>query len=147
MTAGEAGPVDTWDDEDDVILAPTCRACLSSVDRLLPRPQPDARVPLVAALAAEAIEGHGGAEVHGVPGDQMTVLRKAVRRAVRDRLAYGCQTYVVDDRLFVSCPEAFERVRGTQDHLMAAYLGAVLDGSERPAVDPAEWRIRWQTWG
>ncbi len=141
MAAGEAGPLRALQESE---LAPTCRRCLTSLDRHFPDPEPDERIGLLALLIAQAVEEHGSAEVLGVPGDQLKALRAAARRELRRRLGFEGKTYVRDDFLLVTCDEATEQVRIAKSHEMvqSMHLG-ITDG--RPP-DGSEWRLHWHTW-
>jgi len=141
MAAGEGGPLQA---SQEPALAPTCRRCLTSLDRRFPAPTPDDRIGLLAVLIAQAVEEHGSAEVVGVPGDQLKALRAATRRELRRRLGYDGKTYVHGDFLLVTCDEATEAVRAVtaQETIQSMPLG-IPDGQPR---DDSGWRLRWHTW-
>lgn len=141
MAAGEGGPLRG---SQEPALAPTCRRCLTSLDRRFPNPTPDDRISLLAVLIAQAVEEHGSAEVLGVPGDQLKSLRAAARRELRRRLGYDGKTYVHGDFLLVTCDEATEQVRldMAQETVKSMPLG-IPDGRPR---DESGWRLRWDTW-
>lgn len=141
MAAGEGGPLRA---SQEPALAPTCRRCLTSLDRRFPDPTPDDRIDIVAVLIAQAVEEHGSAEVLGVPGDQLKPLRAAARRELRRRLGYDGKTYVHGDYLLVTCDEATEQVRLAiaQETVKSMPLG-IPDGRPR---DESGWRLRWDTW-
>lgn len=141
MAAGEAGPLRALQEPE---LAPTCRRCLTSLDRHFPDPTPDERIGLLAVLIVEAGEEHGSAEVLGVPGDQLKALRAATRRELRRRLGFDGKTCVHSDFLLVTCDEATEQVRlaKAQEIVQSMHLSI----AERPPPDGAEWRLRWHTW-
>jgi len=140
MAAGEGGPLRA---SQEPMLAPTCRRCLTSLDRWFPDPTPDERIGLLALLIAQAVEEHGSAEVLGVPGDQLKALRAAIRRELRRRLGFDGKTYVRDDFMLVTCDEATERARDvmSQDMVRSMPLG-IPDGQPRASG----WRLRWSTW-
>ncbi len=141
MAAGEGGPLRA---SQEPALAPTCRRCLTSLDRRFPDPTPDDRIGLLAILIAQAVEEHGSAEVLGVPGDQLKPLRAAARRQLRRRLGYDGKTYVHGDFLLVTCDEATEQARLTmaQETVKSMPLG-IPDSQPR---DDSGWRLRWSTW-
>lgn len=141
MAAGDAGPLRSWQEP---ALAPTCRRCLASLDRPFPEPTPDDRIGLLATLIAQAVEEHGSAEVLGVPGDQLKALRSAARRELRRRLGYDGKTYVHGDYLLVTCDEATEGARlATAREAVRSIGPGISDGPHR---DPADWRLRWDSW-
>lgn len=145
MAAGEHGLLHPWQ---TVSVTPTCRRCLASMDRVLPKPAPDDRIDLLASLIVEGVESHGSAEVTGVPGDQMPALRAAARRAIRTRLGYGSRTYVYGQhRVLIECPEAYEKVRDEIDRAVANALGPRLDGGDLTPMDDSGWRFSWHAWG
>ncbi len=141
MAAGDGGPLQA---SQEPALAPTCRRCLTSLDRCFPDPTPDDRIGLLAVLIAQAVEEHGSAEVLGVPGDQLKALRAATRRELRRRLGYDGKTYVHGDFLLVTCDEATEAVRAlmAQETIRSMPLGNP-GGQPR---DDSGWRLRWHTW-
>lgn len=141
MAASEAGPLRASQEPG---LAPTCRRCLTSLDRHFPDPTPDERIGLLALLIAQAVEENGSAEVLGVPGDQLKALRAATRRELRRRLGFDGKTYVRDDFMLVTCDEATEQVRLAKSHEIAQSMH--LGTSDRPPPDASEWRLHWHAW-
>lgn len=141
MAAGDGGPLRAWQES---AFAPTCRRCLTSLDRRFPDPTPDDRIALLAALIAQAVEEYGSAEVVGVPGDQLKPLRAAARRELRRRLGYDGKTYVNNDFLLVTCDEATEQARlaMAQEAVKSMQLGIPSGQSH----DESGWRFRWHTW-
>lgn len=141
MAAGEGGPLRA---SQESALAPTCRRCLTSLDRRFPDPTPDDRIGVLAVLIAQAVEEHGSAEVVGVPGDQLKPLRAAARRELRRRLGYDGKTYVHGDFLLVTCDESTEQARldMAEETIKSMPLG-IPDGQPR---DDSGWRLRWDTW-
>lgn len=142
MAAGEAGPLHPWQ---DVALTPTCRRCLTSLDRQFAAPTPNDRVGLLADLIAQAVEEHGSAEVLGVPGDQLSVLRVAIRRQLLARLGHRGRTWFVADRLLVTCDAATEQVRLAKAHEIIESMD-LAGGAEAAPGDDSEWRFHWATW-
>lgn len=141
MAAGEGGPLRV---SQEPSLAPTCRRCLTSLDRRFPDPTPDDRIALLAVLIAQAVEEHGSAEVIGVPGDQLKPLRAAARRELRRRLGHDGKTYAHADFLLVTCDEATEEVRlATAQEMIRSMPLGIPDGRPR---DESGWRLRWDTW-
>lgn len=123
--------------------APTCRRCLARVDSQFSPPPPDERIPLVADLAAQAVEAHGDAQVIGVPGPEVTPLRRAIQRELRRRLGPGGRTWHTDDNVVATHQRA-----STPAAVEAVMLDAVQQlGEQRPAAVAHEWIIRWHTWG
>ncbi len=84
--------------------APNCQKCLAAIDKSFPTPTPDDRIPVLAELAATAVNEHGTAEIVGVPGDQMNALRQAIRADLRKRFGFSTRTFTQDGLLVVSSP-------------------------------------------
>ena len=144
MIAGEGGPFDDWSDE--VAFAPSCRRCLTLMDKLFPAPKPDERLALVAQLVADAVQEHGHAEIRGVPGDQQDVLRKAVRMLVHQRTGESCHSHAHENLvLFVSDPIYAEHA---QENMLAAAeaIDRALTGGDITPVHQPAWRLWWETW-
>jgi hypothetical protein len=132
-------------DEDEAIAAPSCRRCLALMDRFFPAPEPDERLPLVAHLLADAVAGHGYAEITAVPGDQQAGLRVRVRAEVRRRTGYGCRTYVLESMVIFVCEPISARRNAQLARTAGEAMGGVLDsvpsrGGRRP------WQLSWETW-
>ncbi len=126
------------------VLVPTCRRCLTTIDKAFPEPTTDARVELVASLIATAVETYGSAEVLGVPGDQMKQLRVATRRELKRRLGFAGTTYIAMDLLIVTCDEATELAREVVNRQAVATIR--LDGRDRVPMPDPDWRIHWTAW-
>jgi hypothetical protein len=127
--------------------SPSCRRCLTSIDRLFPDPPRDPRTDLIASLVVDALEEHGLAEVVGVPGDQMAELRRTVHQAIKSRLGYPSNTHVHESRLIVDCRQAYSRHAGRRMDEAAAVMNALVTDAEQASVDDSGWRIRWSAWG
>ena len=126
------------------LLVPTCRRCLTTIDKMFPEPTADARVELVASLIATAVEAYGSAEVLGVPGDQMKQLRVATRRELKRRLGFAGTTCIAMDRLIVTCDQATELAREVMERQAVATIR--LDGRDRVPMPDPDWRIHWTAW-
>ncbi|MBM0229533.1 MULTISPECIES: hypothetical protein [Micromonospora] len=126
--------------------APTCRRCLTLMDRLFPAPAVDRRVPVVAQVICDVVREHGYAEVREVPGDQLAVLRKEIRSLIRQRTGHPAQTLVHGDLLLVVCDPL--RDRKAEMRAAAEAVGAVLFGDQPlPAARPERsWVVRWTAW-
>ncbi|OHV34085.1 hypothetical protein [Pseudofrankia saprophytica] len=144
MAGGEGGPLR---EDGEVAFAPTCRRCLTLIDRYYPKPPADPRFSLVAQLAADVVCEQGFAEVRGVPGDQQTELRKEIRKLVRDRTGHTTKTFCRDSTVYIECREVYsqhaaEHARAGAEAI-SEYLAA--DGEPRPRR-PADWVVSWETW-
>jgi hypothetical protein len=147
MAAGEPGPIHRWQEEAN---APTCRACMRSVDRFFPPPQPDERVGVLARLVAEAIVKHGTAEVIGVPGDQLLGFRSRVRAEVRKRGIRQLNTFVRGDLFVAISDEAYEaippEIRDERDRDVARALDAAYRGAPSQRRSDQPWHFHWRAW-
>lgn len=140
MVAGDSGPL--YRDQ-TIQLAPTCRRCLTILDRRFPPPNIDDRLGVVTELVARAVDEHGSAEIIGVPGDQVAPLRTELRRVFRKRFGHVGQTVLVNDVLLVTCDQATEQVRGARRQEAALRLD---NDSIAEPPDDSGWRIYWHTW-
>lgn len=131
MTGGDGGPLD-----DDVAFAPTCKRCLSLIDRLSPAPPDDDRLGPVAQLAADAVTDRRYAEVRDVPGDQQAALRNAIRELVRKRTCYATNTFVRSTTIPVICDEAHRLRSHEYDREAANAIGQALASDETQPARP-----------
>jgi hypothetical protein len=144
MVGGDGGAVGRYG---DVAYAPTCRRCLTLIDRHFPPPKPDDRLELVAQLAADVVvDRRGFAEIHHVPGDQQDALRKAIRTAIRKRVDHSVRTHSINGVIYVECQAMYDRHARQNDHGAAGAIDAVLKG-EPPPHRERDWIISWETWG
>jgi hypothetical protein len=144
MVGGDGGAVGR---HGEVSFAPTCRRCLTLIDRYFPKSTPDARLDLVAELAADAVITHRGfAEIHGVPGDQQDELRRKVRTLIRRRTGHSARTYSADGILFVECEAIYRRLADQGDREAAEAIRAAFAGEPLPRRE-RDWVISWGTWG
>lgn len=132
--------------EDEAIAAPSCRRCLTLMDRFFPAPELDERFPLVVQLVADAVADHGYAEIRAVPGDQQSALRSRVRTEVRRRTGFGCRTYAHESMVIFVCePIHAEREAETAELVSQAATAEHLDGAPRRHVR-WPWQLSWETW-
>lgn len=135
-------PARPYEDTDGSVVqpeAPTCRRCLAIVDRLLPVTDPDDRVAALAKIAAQSVHDHGTAEIIGVPGDQLSIIRTAIRNELRNKYRYRARTYVIADCLLITSNDAAERLHDTASTAIRS-----LDLMTEPArVAPPDWRFFW----
>lgn len=125
---------------------PTCRRCLASIDRFFPNPSRDIRVDLIAQLVVEALHEHGVAEVIGVPGDQMSALRTAVRKAVKSRFGYKLNTHVLGGRLIIDCPDAFAPHADAHMQNVAQRMNTLFNDEDGSTINDSGWRLDWAMW-
>lgn len=142
MAAGSAGPLSevAWE-----ALAPDCRRCMASIDRLLPSVPPDDRIEPLCDQIVQTVEQWGFAEVTDVPGDQAAAMRAAARASIRRVLGSGSRTYLADHLVRIDCPERLrlERTRMRHEELVVAHRAARREG--RPVETP--WRLSWRLFG
>ncbi|KAB1107690.1 hypothetical protein AB0N38_33450 [Micromonospora aurantiaca] len=143
MVGGDGGTLSRYREP---AFAPTCRRCLTLMDRLFPAPAVDRRVPVVAQVVCDVVREHGHAEVRQVPGDQLAVLRKEIRSLIRQQTGHHAQTLVHGDLLLVVC----DPLRDAEAEMQAAAeaVGAVLFGDQPlPAARPGRpWVVTWTAW-
>jgi hypothetical protein len=143
MVGGDGGDVSG---HGEVAFAPTCRRCLTLIDRHFPKPPPDSRLSLVAQLAADVVvDLRGYAEIHDVPGDQQDQLRKTNRALIRQRTQHPVRTHSINGVIYIEC-QAIHHQRADQGMREAAEASsAALAGDPVPRVE-REWVISWATW-
>jgi hypothetical protein len=143
MVGGDGGDVSG---HGEVAFAPTCRRCLTLIDRHFPKPPPDSRLSLVAQLAADVVVNlRGYAEIHDVPGDQQDQLRKTIRALLRQRTQHPVRTYSINGVVYVEC-QAIHQQRADQGMREAAEaISAALAGDPVPRAE-RDWVISWATW-
>lgn len=143
MVGGEGGAIGPFG---EVAFAPTCRRCLSLIDRHFAPPTPDARLPLIVGLAADAVINlRGFAEVHGVPGDQQEALRREVRTLIRLRTGHSVRTYCSRGIVYIECHAIYEQHAGQVGREASEAVGRVLSG-EPVMPQERDWAISWAAW-
>jgi hypothetical protein len=144
MVGGDGGAIGRYG---EVAFAPTCRRCLTLIDRHFPKPAPDDRLALVAQIAADlVIDRHGFAEIHGVPGDQQDQLRKAVRTLIRKRTNYAVRTHLINGVVYIECQAAYDQRADRHGREAVEAISAALAGEPVPQRE-RDWVISWSTWG
>jgi hypothetical protein len=88
----------------------------------VPPPAVHPSLPLIVRLVGDTVAEHGYAELHGVPGDQQTELRRQIRTTVRKHTGHSCQTLVQDSMVVVLCQPIADlhreqRLRGAEQRL------------------------------
>jgi hypothetical protein len=130
---------------DEEIFAPSCRRCLSIMDKHFPEPEPAGGFALVVQVITDTVAEHGYAEMRNVPGDQQAILRSRVRSAIRQRTGHGIQTLVRESTVMFVC-EPINRVHAEERaRAAAAAMGALFTG-EPVAPMPTPWCLSWDTW-
>jgi hypothetical protein len=143
MVGGDGGDVSG---HGEVAFAPTCRRCLTLIDRHFPKPTPDSRLTLVAQLAADVVvDRRGYAEIHGVPGDQQNQLRRAVRALIRQRTGYPVRTHSINGVIYIECPAIHDQRADQGMREAAEAISAALAGEPAPALE-RDWVISWAAW-
>lgn len=133
--------------EVDTVFAPACKRCLRILDRQFIDPEPASAVFVLAELAAEQVIHTGSAEIRGVPGDQVELLRKQAKKCVRAQ-GFPCRSWAMDDLVVVHSDAAYDAIpadakaallRDAADAMDAAFAG---EARQRPTP----WRLFWSTW-
>jgi hypothetical protein len=143
MVGGDGGAVGRYG---EVAYAPTCRRCLSLIDRHFPKPTPAPRLALVAQLAANAVvDQRGFVEIHDVPGDQQDELRRTVRALIRKRVDHPVRTHLTNGIIYVECQAIYDQCADQIDREAAEAITAALRG-DPPLQRERDWVISWNTW-
>lgn len=129
----------------DECSSPTCRRCLSLMDRLFPAPKLDDRFGLVVEVIADTVAEHGYAEMWNVPGDHHAALRKQVRSVVKARTGHGMQTLVHQSMIVFICEPIHQQHAEERNREAAVAMQDFLTG-ESSAQLPTPWRLSWETW-
>lgn len=131
--------------EDDPAHAPSCRRCLSLMDKLFPPPALDERLPLVVQLVADTVMEHGYAEIRSVPGDQQEALRKQVRAEVRRRTGHGSRTYAYENLIIFHCEPIHDQHKAEMEELARQAMSSFFSGKPSRSA-PRPWQLSWETW-
>ncbi|WP_232070870.1 hypothetical protein [Phytohabitans flavus] len=143
MVGGDGGAIGR---SGEVAFAPTCRRCLTLIDRHFPKPTPDSRLALVAQIAADTVvEQRGFAEIHHVPGDQQDELRRTIRALIRQRTSHPVRTHLIKEVIYVECPAIHDQHAEQGMREAAEVMGAILSGEPPPRLK-RDWVISWATW-
>jgi hypothetical protein len=100
---------------------------------------------VIVGLILQALREHGNAEVLGVPGDQLGMLRRAIRKAVHQELGFSVATLVKDDLLVIMSKEAYGPHEERHLAEAMARLNDVFMDREVDPIDDSGWRFRWST--
>lgn len=143
MVGGDGGAVGR---HGEVAFAPTCRRCLTLIDRHFPKPSPEPRLALVAQVVADVVvDQRGFAEIHGVPGDQQEELRKTVRKLIRQRTGHQVRTHSFNGVLHIECQAIYDQRAKLYMREAADAMAAVLEGKSPPRVN-RDWVVSWEAW-
>lgn len=136
----------TGDDEEEseARYAPSCRRCLSLLDRLFPAPKLDDRFPLIVRIIADTVLEHGTAEIFDVPGDHQAALRREVRAVVKKGTGYGLKTYAHEDMVIFVCDPIYDLHADEHIRRGAEAVDASLSG--KPVAYQSPTRLWWRTW-
>ncbi len=129
---------------DEARYAPTCRRCLSLLDRLFPAPKLNDRFPLIVRVILDIVLEHGTAEIIGVPGDQQAALRREVRAEVRKLTGYGMTTYAHETIVIFVCDPIYDLHADEHRRSGAEAMDAFLSG--KPVLRQSPTRLSWRTW-
>src|SRR5262245_7474007 len=145
MVGGDGGSISPWGADPE--FAPTCKRCLALMDRMFPSPPAHPQLPLIVRVVSDSVADHGYAEVHDVPGDQQTELRRRIRALVRKETGHSCQSLVHESMVVVVCEPIAQLHREEERREAAQRMGELLFSGEpvTPRPDP-EWRHSWSTW-
>jgi hypothetical protein len=132
-------------EDDEAVFVPTCRRCLSIMDKLFPAPKRDERFEMIVQVITDMVAEHGFAEMWDVPGDQQTALRNAVRTAVRKRTGHGMETLAQGTMVVFACEPIAEVGRMERAREAAEAVSNLIKG-EAAATLPTPWRLSWDTW-
>jgi hypothetical protein len=124
--------------------APSCRRCLTLLDKLFPAPKLHDRFPLVVEIIADTIVEHGNAEILGVPGDHQTALRKEVRAEIKKRTAHGLKTHAHESMVVFVCDPIYDMHADEHTRRGAEAMDAFLTG--KPVARQPPTRLWWRTW-
>ena len=139
---------DSADDSED-ISSPTCRRCLTLMDKLFPEPELDDRFPLIVQIVTDTVLAHGTAEILGVPGDHQAALRKEVRTAVRKQTGHGMVTFAHESLVVFVCQPIFDQHAEEHARMAAEAMNKLvvkLMSGESAAPMPSPMRLSWDAW-
>jgi hypothetical protein len=132
------------DEEGEAGYAPSCRRCLTLLDKLFPAPKLDDRFPLIVQVIADTVAEHGTAEIFGVPGDHQAALRREVRAEVKKRTGHGLKTYAHESMVIFVCDPIYDLHADERMRRGAEAVGALL--SSEPVSRQSPTRLWWETW-
>lgn len=148
MIGGDGGSVSLFG---GTAFAPTCRSCLTAIDRQFPKPAADDRLALVARLAADKVLEGGYVEVHHVPAEQQPLLRAAVKKLLRAATKRSVTTHLLQaGQLIVVCEAIYDEQ--SHDHIAEAIASLPVfvsepgsEQSRQPRI-VRDWVIDWRQW-
>jgi hypothetical protein len=126
-------------------LPPSCRRCLSLIDRLFPEPVRDSSFGLIVQVLTDTVAEHGYAEMSHVPGDQQAALRNQVRSEVRRRTGHGTRTLVHESMVVFICEPIYQLRADKRGREAAEAINNIFTGQPAEPL-PTPWRLSWDTW-
>lgn len=142
MEPGDGPP---FSDARTGVYAPSCRKCLRIVSHGLEGAAPDERIPLVVGLVATEVLAEAGALVINVPGDQLEMLRAAIREHFRS-IGVSCRTYPIGSDLHVVAEQLWDNLPPDQRaEIESQAASAIADAIKGRPV--ARRGIAWDSWG
>ena len=142
MVGGEGGPIGVYG---ETAFATTCRRCLSLIDRFFPQPILDYRHALVVDLVVRTVLDKGFAEVHGVPGDQQSEMRRRIRQSIRRRKGHPVRTHSNWGVIYIECDPIYRQHAGEYDRPATDAISAALSGDPLPRIE-RDWVVSWDAW-
>jgi hypothetical protein len=136
-------PTEPTPDLDEAIHAPSCRRCLSILDRRFPdRPSADG-LEVVVGLAIESLVNNGTVEIYGCPGDQLGLLRKRLHALGKQRELGSLRSHSQGDIVVFwdNSP-----IRGDEQQRLDKALSRLNSGQGQSNNGIPDHRIYWRHW-
>ncbi len=128
---------------DEAVHAPTCRRCLSILDKRFPERAPADGLVVVVDLAIESIVKNGTVEIYGCPGDQLDLLRQRLQALARQRNLESLRSHSQADIVVFwdNTP-----TREEEERRLDKALSRLSSGQARADGDIPDHRIYWRHW-
>lgn len=128
---------------DEAAHAPTCRRCLSILDKHFPERAPADGLDVVVDLAIESIVNNGTVEIYGCPGDQLDLLRQRLQALASQHKLGSLRSHSQADIVVFwdNTP-----TREDDERRLDQALTRLSSGQPRPDDAIPDHRIYWRHW-
>lgn len=125
---------------EDAVVAPSCKRCLTILDKQFAEPAPAERLGWNVIRAMEQLQEWGCVHILGVPADQAELLRRRLRAQARQR-GWKFQSTVSDGQLIAASEDALSAEQWAA--VMADSMQRIHALNSGAQLGEPSWRFPW----